>query len=104
MTSFQGEERIDQRSMPGNGDDNRSPAPLQAVRVSVARSLESRPMQLHDTIAAIATAPGSAGLAVVRVSGPEALGISDRVFHGAIPLASAASHTLHHGWARRGGQ
>jgi tRNA modification GTPase len=61
-------------------------------------------MQLHDTIAAIATAPGSAGLAVVRVSGPEALGISDRVFHGAIPLASAASHTLHHGWARRGGQ
>ncbi len=33
-----------------------------------------------DTIAAIATAPGPAGLAVIRVSGPEALPIADRVF------------------------
>jgi len=59
-------------------------------------------MHLDDTIAAIATAPGSAGLAVVRVSGRDAFAISDRVFHGAIPLADADSHTLHHGWARRG--
>ncbi len=33
-----------------------------------------------DTIAAIATAPGDAGIAVVRVSGPDALAIGDSVF------------------------
>lgn len=53
----------------------------------------------HDTIAAIATAPGKAGLAVVRVSGHEAFAVADRVFRGAGTLASAATHTLHHGWA-----
>lgn len=52
-----------------------------------------------DDIAAIATAPGEAGLAVVRVSGPGALAVADRVFRGAAPLADAAGHTLHHGWA-----
>ena len=60
---------------------------------------------LDDTIAAIATAPGASGLAVVRVSGPCALATSDAVFRGAAPLASAPGHTLHHGWAvdaRRG--
>lgn len=54
---------------------------------------------LNDTIAAIATAPGEAGLAVVRVSGGQAVAIADRVFRGITPLAEAASHTLHHGWA-----
>ena len=33
-----------------------------------------------DTIAAIATAPGNAGIAIIRVSGPEALRIADVVF------------------------
>ncbi|SMB94798.1 tRNA uridine-5-carboxymethylaminomethyl(34) synthesis GTPase MnmE [Deinococcus hopiensis] len=37
---------------------------------------------LSDTIAAIATAPGSAGVGIVRVSGPEALWVADRVFRG----------------------
>ncbi len=54
---------------------------------------------LEDTIAAIATAPGTAGLAVVRVSGSGALAVSDAVFRGASPLAAAAANTLHHGWA-----
>src|SRR5262245_27962974 len=52
-----------------------------------------------DTIAAIATAPGAGGLAVVRVSGGRALGVADAVFRGGPPLAEAPSHTLHHGWA-----
>jgi tRNA modification GTPase len=51
-----------------------------------------------STIAAIATAPGAAGLAVVRVSGPLALAVSDRVFRGSRPLAAAVTHSLHHGW------
>ncbi|GBF07557.1 tRNA modification GTPase TrmE [Deinococcus aerius] len=37
---------------------------------------------LSDTIAAIATAPGSAGVGIVRVSGPGALGVADGVFRG----------------------
>src|SRR5213594_3404384 len=57
---------------------------------------------LDDTIAAIATAPGSAGLAVVRVSGAQAVAIGDAVFRGSAPLASAAGNTLHHGWAASG--
>ena len=56
-------------------------------------------LDLDDTIAAIATATGAAGLAVVRVSGPRALAVADAVFEGARPLADAAANTLHHGWA-----
>ncbi|OLV16585.1 tRNA uridine-5-carboxymethylaminomethyl(34) synthesis GTPase MnmE [Deinococcus marmoris] len=37
---------------------------------------------LSDTIAAIATAPGSAGVGIVRVSGPDALNVADGVFKG----------------------
>lgn len=55
----------------------------------------------HDTIAAIATAPGAAGLAVVRVSGTEAFAIASRVFPGT-DFETAQSHTLHHGWAEDG--
>jgi tRNA modification GTPase len=53
---------------------------------------------LDDTIAAIATATGAGGLAVVRVSGTRALAVADAVFRGAARLADAPSHTLHHGW------
>jgi tRNA modification GTPase len=63
--------------------------------VSPLRSLQS----LEDCIAAIATAPGAAGLAVVRVSGPGALAVADAVFEGGRTLAAATGHTLHHGWA-----
>jgi tRNA modification GTPase len=54
---------------------------------------------LDDTITALATAPGTAGLAVLRVSGADAFAVSDRVFRGAAPLVNALGHTLHHGWA-----
>ncbi len=57
---------------------------------------------LDDTIAAIATPPGEAGLAVVRVSGARALAVADAVFRGRAPLADAAGHTLHHGWLGAG--
>ena len=52
---------------------------------------------LDDTIAALATAPGAAGLAVIRVSGGSAVSVAEAVFQGAV-LAEAPSHTLHHGW------
>lgn len=53
----------------------------------------------EETIAAIATAPGAAGLAVVRLSGPAAFAIGDAVFRGAHRLAETPGSTLRHGWA-----
>lgn len=50
----------------------------------------------HDTIAAPATAAGGA-LAVIRVSGGDALTICDRIFRGSAPLADAEGYTVHYG-------
>lgn len=50
----------------------------------------------HDTIAAPATAAGGA-LAVIRVSGGDALTICDRIFRGRTPLADAEGYTVHYG-------
>ena len=47
-------------------------------------------MRARDTIAAIATAPGSGGIGVVRVSGPASLAIAQAVL-GAVPPARHAS-------------
>ena len=61
-----------------------------------------------DTIAAIATPLGEGGLAVIRVSGKDALAVSDRCFE---PVGSrskkpstAESHTIHYGKIVRAGQ
>jgi tRNA modification GTPase len=51
----------------------------------------------EDTIAAIATPLGSGGLGVIRVSGPAALSVADRLFRSSVPLSQVPSHTLHHG-------
>ena len=50
-----------------------------------------------DTIAAIATARGRAALAIVRLSGPEAVAIAATCFQGD-DLADADSHTAHVGY------
>ena len=54
-----------------------------------------------DTIAAVATPPGEAGLGVIRLSGPAAVAIADLLFESRQPLRDAATHTLHHGWVSR---
>src|SRR6185503_5031691 len=59
---------------------------------------------LDDTIAAIATPLGEGGLAVVRVSGPAALRVADKIFRGALIPSEAQSHTLHYGEIQRGGE
>jgi len=51
----------------------------------------------NDTIAAIATPLGEAGISMIRVSGAEALGVVDAVFRGKSSLLEALSHTIHHG-------
>ncbi len=49
------------------------------------------------TIAAVSTPVGSGGIAVIRVSGKDALAISDKVYKGAARLSEAQSHTVHYG-------
>ena len=47
------------------------------------------------TVAAIATPPGSGGVAIIRISGKEAIATAAKVFSG--PVARYASHTVHFG-------
>src|SRR5437667_822318 len=63
---------------------------------------------LDDTIAAIATPLGEGGLAVIRLSGPAALAVTDKSFvpvgkHSVKPSA-AQTHTIHYGRIERGGR
>lgn len=61
---------------------------------------------VEDTIAAIATPLGEAGLSVIRVSGPQALDVATTCFRPAgkrgIAPKAAASHTVHYGHIVRG--
>lgn len=52
-----------------------------------------------DTIAAIATAMTSSGIGIVRISGEDAVSITDKIFHkkGGKTLAECESHTIHYG-------
>lgn len=62
----------------------------------------------EDTIAAIATPLGEGGLAVIRLSGPDALGVADRCFVPAgsrsLRPSTAPSHTLHLGRIEHAGR
>ena len=49
-----------------------------------------------STITAISTPPGSGGIAVIRLSGPDAFAIADMVWRG-VRLADAKSHSAHLG-------
>ncbi|MEM0999757.1 MAG: tRNA uridine-5-carboxymethylaminomethyl(34) synthesis GTPase MnmE [Bacteroidota bacterium] len=52
-------------------------------------------MQHFDTIVAISTPPGVGALGLIRLSGPQAVSIVDRVFSK--DLLSAAGYTVHYG-------
>ena len=59
-----------------------------------------------DTIAAIATAIGSSGIGIVRISGSEAIQVADRVFEGKKSekhLYDVKSHTIHYGVVKENG-
>jgi tRNA modification GTPase len=63
---------------------------------------------LEDTIAAIATPLGEGGLAVIRVSGAQALAVCDACFQSLgrrpVRLSTVPSHTLHYGAIVRQGR
>ncbi|TYP75341.1 tRNA modification GTPase [Paenibacillus methanolicus] len=54
-------------------------------------------MMTQETIAAIATAVGEGGIAVIRVSGPDAVAESAKLFKSASNIVEAPSHTVHYG-------
>ncbi len=51
----------------------------------------------RDTVVAVATPPGIGALAIVRLTGPQAIAAVAACFRGA-GLRQAASHTAHHGY------
>lgn len=54
-----------------------------------------------DTIAAIATAVNNSGISIIRISGPEALDVADRIFKSkksSKKLSEVLSHTVHYGY------
>ena len=50
-----------------------------------------------DTIAAIATAPGTGGIGIIRISGPDALSLLRQIFRPYKPHSTFASHRLYYG-------
>lgn len=58
-----------------------------------------------DTIAAIATAMSNSGIGIVRISGDEALDVSDRIFRpkkGSRKVSDMETHTIHYGYVTDG--
>lgn len=64
-------------------------------------------MMIEDTIAAVATPLGEGGLAVIRISGDQALAIADRAFRPggkhSTKASEAKSHTIQYGHIVRAG-
>lgn len=60
--------------------------------------MSNLPHNESDTVAAIATAPGEGGVAIVRLSGPLAFPIADTIFRGpATPPSKQPTHVILHG-------
>ena len=58
----------------------------------------SDPLLNHDTIAAVATAPGRGAIGIIRISGPEALAIAARLFRGPQDPKEMAAGRMAHGY------
>ena len=58
----------------------------------------------QDTIAAISTAMGNAGIGIVRISGPQAIAAADRVYRSKSGkrLAEQKANTIHYGYIKEG--
>jgi len=54
----------------------------------------------NRTVAAISTPPGVGGIAVIRISGTDAIAIADKIFCGKESLCNAPSHTIHYGFIK----
>ncbi len=57
-----------------------------------------------STICAISTPYGIGGIAVIRVSGTDAIAIADSLYHGHKPLSEASANTVHYGTIEYSGE
>src|SRR5258705_7720023 len=64
---------------------------------AVALQFESKRMTASDTIAAISTPPGEGAIALVRISGANAIQTADKIFRGKEQPSKFASHVQHLG-------
>lgn len=55
---------------------------------------------MERTIAAISTPQGNGGIAVIRISGNDAIKVADKVFFGSKKLADCDTHTVHYGFIK----
>ena len=69
-----------------------SARPLEQLSAAAAESASS-----GETIAAISTAAGEGAIALIRLSGPEAIAIADRVYRGKQSPSEFQSHVQHFG-------
>ena len=53
---------------------------------------------MEDTIAAISTTTGIGAISIIRLSGPEAINITNKVFTK--NLTNAETHTIHYGFIK----
>ncbi len=51
----------------------------------------------NSTIAAVATAPGTAGIGIIRVSGDDSIQIVDTIYKAKKKLCNQKTHTIHYG-------
>ncbi len=56
-------------------------------------------IKMEETIAAISTSVGTGAISIVRLSGKEALSITNKLFHGP-DLMKVDSHTIHYGFIK----
>ena len=63
-------------------------------------------LYVHDTICALSTSAGMAAIAVIRVSGKDAINILSTVFkpHGKLDLSDTPGHTIRYGTIYRGNE
>jgi tRNA modification GTPase len=71
--------------------------PLDLATEAVALQFASGVMIVSDTIAAISTPPGEGAIAMVRVSGANAIQIADKIFRGKENPSRFTSHAQHLG-------
>ena len=55
-------------------------------------------MLQQDTITALVTAVGESSVGIIRISGPEAANIANKIYKGKTDFKTADSHTVHYGY------
>src|SRR6266576_4869996 len=71
--------------------------PSRLATAAAALQFGCQPMTASDTIAAISTPPGEGAIALVRISGADAIEIADKIFRGKEQPSRFASHVQHLG-------